>query len=360
MPRPSRIVWLLLALPPALFAQASSIDTTGIPLFWQIHDVLAADREPGDSLWNALWRTPGYAMLQERERRRPALTTAMRLAFRPTLRDSADILLRQDGWIAWATRHLRTVAMRRDTLAKAQAGLTTAAAFDSARRLAARYLPASALDAPPPPVSLLYFLDARGYPTILLDPSYLLDLYDPLPVLGHELHHYYRNNRDRSGNTPFGDDMIAWRLATTETEGIAGLVDKADIPRLSREELAARYLDDRHRTYFEDYQEEYKRSDQWLAWVDNILTRASAHPDSAAELGRVLDQRLPDNGRIVGAYMATVIADRLGHEALIAVVGNPWDFWRTYNRAARTTGGRSYVISAVSMSAIDRLEQRYR
>lgn len=198
------------------------------------------------------------------------------------------------------------------------------------------------------------------FPTIdrRADPLYLMNLDDPTLVLGHELHHYYGNQLGPE-TQPFGEDMIAWRLATTETEGIAGLVDRRDVPGMTKAELARRYRDARRLAYYEEYQEDYERSNQWLAWVDDILRRAAAHPDSTVALGKVLDATLPDNGRIMGAYMAEVIEAHLGHEQLLACVGDPWAFWTRYNEAARRSSGAAFVLSDDAMTAIADVERRY-
>lgn len=355
------LVTLLMALAP-LRATAQDIlpaEASGISRFWQAQQLLSRDVEPPDSLWNAMWDTPGYRMLHEVERRRPALTTAMRLAFMPSRRTAADSAVRAGGWVARVIPHLRTVVARRDTLVHLAASLASPEAMMRARSLALEYLPAGEEGRHPAPgVSLLYFIDARGFERILLDPAYLMDLHDPIPVLGHELHHYYRNRLARA-HRPFGEDMLAWRLSTTETEGIAGLVDKREVPSLPRDSLPGRYRSAAGLAYFQDYQEHYKRSNQWLAWVDHALSRVDAHPDSALAIGREIDRSLPDNGRIMGAFMATVIERQLGKPELIATVGDPWRFWRSYNVAARRSNGEALVLSARAMRVIDAVEARY-
>jgi hypothetical protein len=335
------------------------IDTSGLEQFWHIERLLAQGIEPADSVWDAMWSTPGYETLERRERRRAVLTTGMRLALNPGRAGSADSAMTRHPWLAAVIPHLRRVAARRDTLRVIERSLGSPQTFATAIRRAQEFLPAGVTQRfPLPEVSLIYFLDARGYQRILFDPAYLMDLVDPSLVLGHELHHYYGNQLGRE-HRPFGENMIAWRLATTETEGVAGLVDKRDVPRLTREELAARYRDPRRLQYFADYQEDYRRSNQWLAWVDDILRRVAEHPDSLLPLGRVLDGTLPDNGRIMGAYMAEVIEEHLGHEPLLECIGDPWVFWRMYNEAARRSGGKAFVLSLRAMEAIADVERRY-
>jgi hypothetical protein len=306
-----------------------------------------------------MWATPGYATLERREHRRLLLTAAMRLAFRPDRHASADSAMRANPWLARVIPHLREVARRRSRLRPVERSLGSSRIFAEALRRAQEFLPAGTTTRlPPPEISLIYFIDARGYDRILFDPLYLLNLHDPVLVLGHELHHYYGNQLTEA-TEDFGNDLMAWRLETTKTEGIAGLIDKRDVPAMSRADLDLRYRDPDNRQYFEAYQEDYRRSNQWLAWIDDILRRSLAHPDSVITLGKVLDASLPDNGRIMGAYMASVIEERLGREQLRQCVASPWLFWRSYNDAARQTGGRAFVLSDEAMAAITAVEQRY-
>ena len=64
-----------------------AFDFSGIDPFWDVHDTLAADAEPSDSLWEALWNTPGYELLERVERRRSALSDGFRLAL-PALHEA--------------------------------------------------------------------------------------------------------------------------------------------------------------------------------------------------------------------------------------------------------------------------------
>ena len=185
-----------------------------------------------------------------------------------------------------------------------------------------------------------------------------MELTNPLQVIGHELHHNYRSRIARALK-PLGGDMLAWRLVTTELEGIAGLIDMADIPTLTRESPAARYSIPRLFDYYVEYQADYRRSNQWLAWVESLLERADAHPDSARAIGNRLAAVLPDNGRIIGAFMASTIVQRLGRERLLQVVGDPFAFWRLYNEAARQTRGEAHVLSEAAMRTIERVRRAY-
>jgi hypothetical protein len=178
-------------------------------------------------------------------------------------------------------------------------------------------------------------------------------------VLAHEYHHYYRSRIARP-QRPYGTDLLACTLSTVESEGLAGMLDKRDVPPMSRAELEARYVDPARRTYFTEYQAEYRRSNERLRQVEDVLERIAQHPDSAGPLGTWLHRELPDNGRIMGAFMAEIIERQLGRDRLVAVVGDPFAFWRLYNEAALRTNGAARVLSERAMGVVAKVEDRYR
>jgi hypothetical protein len=340
---------------------ATVFDLSALPIFWEVHDRLRRDMEPADSLWHVLWSTPGYALLDAKERRRAILTRAFRLAYMPGAPATADSVLSNNaGWIGRAIRHLREVSAAQSTLARYERSLASSDLMEHGRRLAQTYLPEGTTRAhAPPEVSFVYFLDARGYPErILLDPLYFMRLRNPVQVLAHEYHHYYRSRIARPGR-PYGNDLLAWTLSTVESEGLAGMLDKRDLPAMTREEVEARYPSASSRAYFLEYQIEYRRSNERLRQAEGVLERVGQHPDSINVLGAWLHRELPDNGRIMGAYMSEVIERQLGRARLVRVVGNPFAFWRLYNEAARRTDGEAHVLSEVAMRTIGDVEAKY-
>jgi hypothetical protein len=338
------------------------LDLSALPIFWEVHDRLRRGEEPPDSLWKVLWSTQGYALLEAKERRRSMLTRALRLAYLPSEQAAWDSVMRGNpGWLGRVVPHLRAVSVMSHTLATYERALASSDLMEQGQRRAQAYLPEGTIRSQPPPeVSFLYFLDARGYPErILLDPLYFMRLRNPVEVLAHEYHHYYRSRIARP-QRPYGSDLLVWTLSTVESEGLAGMLDKRDVPSMSRAELEARYVNPSSRAYFVEYQVEYRRSNERLRQTEDVLERIAQHPDSAGALGTWLHRELPDNGRIMGAFMSEVIERQLGRERLVAVVGDPFAFWRLYNEAARRTNGAARVLSDRASGTVTELEAKYR
>jgi len=359
--RPVCTIALCLAvLPTGAVAQNGRFDTSSLETFWTIHDVLRSDSEPHDSLWERLWASPGYALLQAKEQRRADLTRAMRLAWKPSLAGERDAARTAGGWVGFVLPHVAEIPLHRAALAAFVDSLSRADFMTAATEQAQTLLPAGTTARVPfPDVTLLYFKDARGFPErILLDPLYFMRITYRRDLLAHELHHYYRN-LSRRPHRPYGSDLLAWTLENVPHEGIAGLLDKGGVPGMTQAQLVARYPDAEHRSYFEDYQVQYARSNEWLALTENTFERIVAHPDSAGPLGSWLHAELPDLGRIMGAFMAQTIIDVLGRDRVIAAGPDAWSFWRTCNEAARRSNGRARPLSERAMRIVDRIEAEY-
>jgi hypothetical protein len=62
----------------------------------------------------------------------------------------------------------------------------------------------------------------------------------------------------------------------------------------------------------------------------------------------------------MGAFMAEIIERQLGRDRLVAVVGDPFAFWRLYNEVALRTNGAARVLSERAMGVVAKVEDRYR
>lgn len=353
---------LVLAVTYAPGRACAQGDWSGVDAFWRIHDALKAGEEPAAAQWTALFTTPGYALLEERERRAAALRRAFRLAYKPSLRDSLAAEARTTSWIAMVLPHLAEVSGQRTAIDAFRQQVTATKTLDSGAVLAQAWLPAgttSRLAAPE--VSWAVFRDARGYPRIVLDPLYVLRHGAPHELLGHELHHNYRNRIARPMKS-FGNDLLPWALVNVEVEGVAGLVDKRPAIALDDAGLRKRYPDGSSGAdYFRAYPKVYAESPRWLRFADSMLVEIAATPDSVqrAAKGRHLHGTLPDNGRAMGNWMSEAILATFGRERLLSVVGDAFGFWLTYDEAARRAPSQYPKLSPAALAVIRETRARY-
>lgn len=363
------LVLLLAVAPATASAQGdtrahAATDWASVDLFWQVHDLLAADREPPAVLWDSLFTSTGYAAIEARERRAGILRQGFRAAFKPSLRDSLTAV---QGGHPWLEYHLPLIAdapQWRAAITALRAPGALDALLDTARTMAAAWLPDGATEQlPMGRIAWAVFGSQRGYPDLLLlDPTLFIQHPDRAPLLGHELHHNYRAAL-APGLRPLGNDLAAWAIVNVEAEGIAGQVDKRPLLELSTEALAARYHDGvPGAAYYRDYPQVHGESPRWLRLADSLLARLASETDSAerVQLGATLHGALPDNGRAMGSWMADVIDAQLGRAAVTVVVGNPFGFWRAYQEAAVASHGRYPPLSAAAMQTLSYLEAQYR
>lgn len=337
MSRPLRTALAVLAVMALEKGQAQSVDLSGIPLFWKVHDHLVQGREPPLPLLDSLFATPGYAALEQRERRRARLTQAFRLAFLPRLEAQPDSLEAAHPWVRSIVPHLRQAAAQRPALDSLVFTLGRDWSFRQSDLRARGLLPATVPAAGLPPVSFILFArDGRGYPHLVVaDLERIRAMGDPERFFAHEFHHFHRHALSRSTpRRPPGYAPLVDVLTNLEFEGIADRLDKADIPDLSDAGLIARYPDSTERTNYRRYREEFRRGGDWVALLDSVLAGLRPDSSSVAEAASLLGRRLPDGGRVVGAFMAATIQQVSGDPGLAAVAGDPSAFFDAYRRAA--------------------------
>lgn len=336
------------------------LDFSGVDAFWRVYEVLKNDREPTAEEWDAMFSTPGYALVESKERRRNSLTEAFKLAYMPSKISGREAVIKNGkSWMASVLPHLIEIPSRRKELDAFLQGGRFQKLFTEARRRAQEFLPDKTTELiPPPGISLVYF-QSRGYERILLDPLRLMQHPDAAGLVGHELHHYYRNKIARKSR-PFGEDMLAWAIANVEVEGVAGNVDKGDIPKMNLAELEKRYVDRQSLNYFRQYQIEYARSNEWLKFFENHLEQIADNPEQKKALGAKLHAELPDNGRAMGTFMTKVIIKQLGKKRFLKTIGDSFAFWDHYNAAAKRSNGQAYVLSERAMNVIARTDDEYR
>lgn len=357
------VIQIIILITPCFGQNANKgfdIETSGLTEFWKIYTLLEKDIEPREADWNTLFSTPGYALLEERERRRKVLTNAFRLAFMPSKQtEKDDIIKRGNSWTSYVLPHLQNIPKLRTEMESFQKEVEKGELFVKARQRAQEFLPDSTIEkVSPPPISLLFFIDGRGYPRLLFDLLYLMNKHDRLALIGHELHHYYRNKIARKSH-PFGDDLLPWAIVNVEIEGIACLVDKREFPKMTLKEMEKLIADPTQLNSAKMYQEVYAQSNEWLKFAEQKLEKIADTPNQKAVLSKELHGGLPDNGRAMGAFMGEVIIKQLGRKKFLETVGDSFAFWQDYNKAAKQTKGKAYVLSDKAMKVIIETRDKY-
>ena len=362
-----RLTMLLVCAASPLSAQvgrpnAGTTDFSGIVEFWSIVDQLRAGREPADSAWDRLFATPGYAALQARERRRPAITAGMRAAFMPSQTALRDSLLAANGWTARVIRHVQALPQRRamldDFMKRAQSQDFLGQAVSRAGTLlpdgtVARY--------GQPNVAFVFFLpDGRGYPGLIVaDLAHVMDMGDPIPFFAHEATHFYwaqlaaaRRVRDADTSVSPGRDALESLLMKIAEEAAGDQFDKLEATERNPGALVRANRDSSWARYMAEYRDEIAKADVQLQRMNQALETMAAAPARTRALSDSVGEALPLEGRPVGMYMARAIRRELGDASFKALAGDPVAFFTDYQRASKRASCQCVSFSAEAMRMI--------
>jgi hypothetical protein len=342
---------------PAVYASdrdgfSGKVDFSGLVEFVRIAKILVSDNEPSESDWEALFSTPGYACLTYSEFTKEFFRERFSLALRPSLASQLAERMKTDKW--GLLEYYSSLAIRLDELES----VARQGELEDGRSLVARavemckpYFPPGA-DFTPPPISAVVFwkLDGRGYVPIVIDAAYWLDHpADLVYILGHEIFHVVHNRimRFRLEDAEPDDADLLWVLKQTQFEGIA---DQIGGPLHSP---MTRHTQD----YVADYARRVREQESFIPAVARGLALIGRDPSMTASVGTELRKNLLWSGHFLGDYMADLIIETLGPEALKAGMDNPFAFYYLYNEAAAKAG--KPVLSPEALRTLKGLESKY-
>ena len=325
-------------------ARPPAADFSGLQRFLELTAILAEDREPAAEQWDALFATPGYAVLTRSEFQKDFFVERFRLAFMPSRAEALKEQLKKDtGFRAQFLPHyLRAKAMRPE-IERWMAEVKPAEIYREAAEKAGALLPGGAIVDWPAVAFVIFAPDSRGYDPVVLDALFCMDLGGRLAdMVGHEFHHYYRNRFVDLTQ----DQSTLWVIGQIHAEGIADLIDKAEWTRQKEEALTPRE---------KDFVKLYRESPSIIRTMDDFLTRMSEMKTGRGELGFQLRRAVPQSGHPTGLYMALLILEQLGRSAIVKVAYDPFGFFRLYQEAAVKRGGDTPRFSDAAMKFLDAL-----
>ncbi|MGM0405039.1 MAG: DUF5700 domain-containing putative Zn-dependent protease [Thermoplasmatota archaeon] len=308
------------------------IDLSGVYQFWELVSVFEKGEEPSDERWDPLFETPGYKILTEVEFSKKFLKKVFRKAF---LGGDGETDLEK-----MMIKHLRDVRSDREELNVFLSKVIDGGLYDEAVEKALKWLPFDEVEYYPP-VSFLFFQkDARGYVPIVFDLHLGYLLGDDLPLLlGHEMHHFYRNMKV-SFDPGIEDRDIVWALNQIHMEGIADQINKelifGDDPVFG-EEFKRRYV------------KNYDEAEKYISKLDRWMTEYD--PDTGEEI----KDGLPLSGHPVGLFMVEKVIENGGKDELIENYADPFYFFELYSDLV----GDELGFSEKSLKLIKDLSEKY-
>lgn len=343
-----------------LFAQeknpviVKNIDFSGAERFLALTTTLEKDHEPAPAEWDALFETPGYAVLIQSEFRRSFFMERFRLAFMPSKKQALEKKLAEEkGYIAGFLPHyIKAKEMRQDIEAQIR-NLKTMSFVESAVKEALAFLPEFELKEYPPLSFVIFGPDARGYSPVVIDVLYSIEKKDFLiPFIAHEFHHYYRNKLYVYRQ----EQDILWVIDQLQGEGIA---DQINVGKWFHNQQL--YPENAKQKRNQSYLEWYAKSPQIIQAMDDLFMQMAEQPEKRGRLGVELRQLIPRSGHPTGFFMANLIIAELGKARLRRSVGNPFAFFTLYREAALKKGdGDGFPpLSEKAIDFIKYLEKKY-
>ena len=332
----------------------TSLDFSGINVFWKIMGKLEREEYPTEAEWKELFATPGYRTLLKQEFSPEFFKEKFILAFMPSKGDDRENTTKTERDTLYLPHYVR-VRNSRELIVKFLNSLDSSQLLKKAVQAAFSLLPHNSgfNKASVPKVAFVIFKnDARGgCDPIVMDALASMEWGDLSLFLGHEFHHYFRNKLPFALNFLTSDTIEACLINTIisiETEGIADLINmdqlspvEAWIQRQNRYKLlldlvpnSIRYLDE---------------------WVVHNFSRFS---NVDQEECNALSTEISDSGHQMGYFMAKAIMRHFFKKRLIATVGKPFAFFNLYQDAANRDRDLP-LLSETFQKILLNLEKKY-
>ena len=171
-------------------------------------------------------------------------------------------------------------------------------------------------------------------------------------LMAHESFHLYRGKVQEIDmpETNHPDYPILWTLDQMENEGVGDLINRKRLYYGDGCLAGSERAQGMHR--------EQLAQPATIRIMDQIFSELADNPDLTDILGAQFQGFIPQSGHATGLYMANVIEEELGTEAIRNVVRNPFRFLALYNRAAQMNGSAP-LLSSKAMAYVESLEIRY-
>ncbi len=334
------------------------IDSSAIPIFWEIADTLSADQAPSVVLWEKFATHPAYAQIQASGNRVSFLKKVLPLVFMPSKSEQLKKVLEgKESAFQYFAQHLVEVKSKRKDLAK----FLSAADFEGykvAYRKSLNYLP---LDIEEDQVQLNIYLalfedNGFGGKVITMDLLHLLrgTSEENLDFFAHEFHHALRGHTQKHQlYAPTSSTVypIIEALNKIPLEGVASILDKSKYFDQAYYGNSSAIHPNQMET-IEEFQQLVAEAPANLAQIDSILTSAA----TPAEKGKQIFQQLPWSGHVIGFYMSSAIEKKRGRKILVKAQYSSVRFFAQYQKAAKKDKSL-YRFSKEAIAALKELNE---
>lgn len=314
-----------------------NIQTSAIPVFWEVVDTLSTDLVPSDELWEKFAEHPAYAQIEQSGNRVSYLKQVLPIVFRPSNATKLkEILDGKESFKQILARHLVEIKLKRSELEHyLRSGKIDQ--YKDAYKRSLDYLPK---DIQKQTVDLTIYIalfedNGFGGKVIVLDLLHMLKASDEenMDFLGHEFHHALRS-RSKTHQIFVPKDSsflpIISALNKLPLEGVACLIDNKKYFQTSFDQNK-NLIDYSDEADIIEFKHHVKQADSYLKQIDAILSGN----DSNEEKGKAIFGVMPWSGHTIGFYMATAIENAFGKKQLVEVQYSSINFLLSYQEAAK-------------------------
>ncbi|MCG8331209.1 MAG: hypothetical protein MI974_26200 [Chitinophagales bacterium] len=325
-------------------------------IFWESMDQIERQDETSIEDLEKLWRSPGYSSWMGSKRSQSIFYNYFTLVNDPKLQDSLQHeLARSTGYRLILFKHFIEAKQKRTELHEFAEKIKTSDIIEQAKKHAFKYLPdtLSVEDDSTIIAMMIFQPDAFAIPednVVLMDVLFAYNYGEGFEsFLGHELHHIYAGKYlSKLKTADYKNEALVWSIDKLRSEGIADLIDKEHIlEKVNKSEHDQKYID------------HYRNSKRHLQTIDSLLQEIAKDTLKFKELGKKVRRELPYSAHPMGLYIAKIIKNNRGPEALLHCLESPFPFLYLYNEIARESQGKYHVFSDLSIQYLQALEQKY-
>lgn len=334
-------------------ASAQQFSDKGFYLFWESMEKIENLNEISILDLDQLWKSPGYSSWMGTERGQNIFFNYFTLVNNPQLQDSLkNEMERSKGYRTTLFNHQLEAQKKQGELREFTKKLVDSDIIEKAKKQAFTYLPDTlSVENDNTIIALMIFQpDAFAIPednVILLDVLYALNYGKGFEkFLGHEIFHIYSAKYlSRLKPVDYQNDALVWSIDKLRNEGIADLIDKENIfEKVHKSEYDLNYI------------EHFQNSKQHLATIDSLVQEIAKDNSKLNGLGKKVRGQLPFGGHPTGLYIAKIIKNERGGNALLDCLESPFTFLFLYNEIAKESEGDFHVFSKESIKYLKKLE----
>lgn len=338
------------------FSYGQQFSTESFDIFWESMDQIETQEKTSIEDLNRLWNSVGYNSWMGSKRGQRIFYNYYTLVNNPKLQDSLKSEIeRAKGYRVTLFQHIIEAKEKKEDLLVFAESMINSDIIEKAKKYAFKYLPDTlSVENDSTNIALMIFQpDAFAVPeenVILLDVLYAYNYGQGFEkFLGHEFFHMYSAKYlSKLRSTDYENDALVWSLDKVRNEGIADLIDKENIfDKLDKSEYDIKYIS------------HYRNSRQHLQIIDSLIQEIARDNSKLKELGKKIRGEMHFGAHPLGLYIAKIIKNKMGKEALLQCLENPFPFLYFYNDIAKESDGEYFIFADESIQYLKSLEQKF-